>query len=208
LQLTLASRLRECREARGLTQRQLARLTGLSDAYVSMIERGARDNIGKVTLRALASVLETTLEWLELGEGPRDPQTIARFEDGFELALPGVVLSNPLATVPDLEPRLVHAREHADERTRELIADLIDATAEPIKARAESWRAQQQIDQHVREEIERAKHLLGRRAPGPIPRVRRAEPDSPAPVPADPILRDQKSTPPVAAPSRKPRKSR
>ena len=52
----LATRLRALREARGLLQREVARAAGVTQAYVSHLERG-RVGASPATLRRLAAVL-------------------------------------------------------------------------------------------------------------------------------------------------------
>lgn len=53
----LAERLRDARQAAGLSQAELAEQAGLSTIYVSLIEQGVRHNPRLNHLRALARVL-------------------------------------------------------------------------------------------------------------------------------------------------------
>lgn len=76
---TVAERLRVAREASGLTQRDLSVRAGLSNAYVSQVERGIgaeRGDSGIIwkpsteALQSLADVLSVRVEWLAFGSGP------------------------------------------------------------------------------------------------------------------------------------------
>lgn len=51
-------RLREIREARGLSQRELARRAKVTQSTISLIERGISKGVDFVTLEKLASALE------------------------------------------------------------------------------------------------------------------------------------------------------
>ena len=59
--ITLGLQFRDARAARGLTQRQLSELTGVRQADISRIERGA-GNPTESTLQRLATALEGRLE--------------------------------------------------------------------------------------------------------------------------------------------------
>lgn len=56
--------LRAARVKRRLTQRQLAKAAGVSDASVSRIERGEAGTMSMVTVRAVAKVLDVRVEFL------------------------------------------------------------------------------------------------------------------------------------------------
>lgn len=58
-------RIREIRKRRKITQEQLAESTGLSDAYISKVERGARASLE--TLLRIADVLDVTLNDIVVG---------------------------------------------------------------------------------------------------------------------------------------------
>jgi len=63
-----AKRLRETRQARGLSQRAFADV-GVSYAYISRLEAGARRPSVRV-VRRLAAKLGVSAEWLETGREP------------------------------------------------------------------------------------------------------------------------------------------
>jgi XRE family aerobic/anaerobic benzoate catabolism transcriptional regulator len=71
---TIASRLREAREARKLTQPALAKLAEVSQGTVGNIEAGSRQG-SAVVLHKLASALRVRFEWLLEGETPMDLPT-------------------------------------------------------------------------------------------------------------------------------------
>jgi transcriptional regulator with XRE-family HTH domain len=57
------SRIKELRSAKGITQEELAELSGLSRQYIGDVERGTR-NISLVNIHKIANALETTLSKL------------------------------------------------------------------------------------------------------------------------------------------------
>jgi transcriptional regulator with XRE-family HTH domain len=66
----LARRLKELREARGLSQMALAVRAGLSLSMVALIEQGQREDPRVSTLRALADALGVSLDELAPSETP------------------------------------------------------------------------------------------------------------------------------------------
>ncbi len=66
--MTFAIRLREAREAAGLTQRQLAESCGVTDKAVSAWEQGNVDTILADNLYAVADKLGIDPRWLLLGD--------------------------------------------------------------------------------------------------------------------------------------------
>lgn len=67
---TFADRVRAARKAAGLTQKQLAAKSGLSQTTISDIERGRNETSADVV--ALARALKVLAEWLADGKGPRN----------------------------------------------------------------------------------------------------------------------------------------
>lgn len=49
--------LEELRIRRNMSQQQLANITGLTQGYISALERGAKNNPGQVVVKKLASAL-------------------------------------------------------------------------------------------------------------------------------------------------------
>jgi DNA-binding XRE family transcriptional regulator len=74
LQRTLARNLLARRTAKGLTQQALADLAGISNRYVSAIERGQRRPPMR-TAKRIAKALGTTLTTLMVGDAPAVPPT-------------------------------------------------------------------------------------------------------------------------------------
>lgn len=62
--LRFGAAIRAARVRRGLTQRDVARLAGVSDASVSRLERGRFETMSLATIRAIAKVLEVAVELL------------------------------------------------------------------------------------------------------------------------------------------------
>ncbi len=66
---TIANRLKEAREAAGLTQPELAKRAGVSAGTIGNVESGARKNPRE--LLAIAKAVGVRAEWLRDGKGPR-----------------------------------------------------------------------------------------------------------------------------------------
>lgn len=56
----LAANLKAARKARNLSRRALGEAVGISEGYVSRLERGLRTNPSRPVLEAIARALETT----------------------------------------------------------------------------------------------------------------------------------------------------
>lgn len=65
----IGGRLRLAREARGLTQEELARRVNVTASTVSKWEQGARANPQSRAMVAVAALLGVSLDWLLLGKG-------------------------------------------------------------------------------------------------------------------------------------------
>ena len=59
----VAERIREQRQAKGMSRRELAEAAGLSDRYVTQLESG-RGNVSILVLRKLARALDVAMERL------------------------------------------------------------------------------------------------------------------------------------------------
>lgn len=66
---TLAKRLAETREAAGLSQTQLAKLAGVKQSVVGMLETGARKKSAYIPL--FAKILKVSALWLAEGKGDK-----------------------------------------------------------------------------------------------------------------------------------------
>lgn len=60
LLIEVGARLREAREARGMTQEELARRSGTARTYIGPVERGAK-NVSLETLARFAAVLDVEM---------------------------------------------------------------------------------------------------------------------------------------------------
>ncbi len=87
---TFSDRLREARVLRGYTQQALARVAGLSQSAIASYESGRRHS--SRAMRRLARALHVNLDWLETGNGPRDPRMATE-------------LHEPAPEAPALHPR-------------------------------------------------------------------------------------------------------
>jgi len=79
---TMGQRIKRLREARGLTQQQLATLVGVTKGAVSQWEGGGVDNIRLVNLLKLLTALSTDTAYLVYGPDrvPRN-ESVALFRD-------------------------------------------------------------------------------------------------------------------------------
>lgn len=70
--VTFARRLTEARERLGVKPARLAKLAGVTGAWVSKAESGKSVHVQAETLFAVARVLQVNPQWLADGTGPRD----------------------------------------------------------------------------------------------------------------------------------------
>lgn len=75
----LKQRLKDAREARGLTQAQVAEKVGMSQPSYSDLERG--DSNGSTLLPQIAFVLGVRPYWLATGAGPKDEQEMLETDE-------------------------------------------------------------------------------------------------------------------------------
>lgn len=90
--MTFAQRLKETREARGLTKLELGKLAGLHASNLTRLEKdqaskGARTRPGAETITKLARALEVSERWLLSGEGSRDARTVTTGAEALERVL-------------------------------------------------------------------------------------------------------------------------
>lgn len=75
--MNLGMKIRQQREQLGLSQQELARLVGMTQARISEIESGARPHVNLPNLRTLARTLRVSADYLigtwEEGEAPVSP---------------------------------------------------------------------------------------------------------------------------------------
>ncbi|MEU0875990.1 helix-turn-helix domain-containing protein [Nocardia brasiliensis] len=136
--MDLGERLQSVRKRRGLTQRQLAELSGVSLSLIRKIEQGERDDTRMDTLRKLAVALGCPLSKL-LGPTPTPPES----RDGAALWTPtraALESIGPTSAEPvdarSLEAALSHAtklyHDNEYERLAQVLPRLIDdANAAP-----------------------------------------------------------------------------
>ena len=97
----LGPRLRQVREQRGLSARELARRTQCSPSLISQIERGlSAPSVGM--LYALATELRTSLDFLFSAAAPADGLTVTAHGDGHMRAAgpAGAGAAGPAARAP------------------------------------------------------------------------------------------------------------
>ena len=64
----IGARIRESRERKGLQQKELAGLVGVTPQYFNQVERGLHVPSNRI-LRKIGNILERRFEWLKTGEG-------------------------------------------------------------------------------------------------------------------------------------------
>jgi transcriptional regulator with XRE-family HTH domain len=57
-------KLREARVAKGLTMRELSRMVGISNGYISVLETNPKANLSAIKLVAFSKALEVPIEYL------------------------------------------------------------------------------------------------------------------------------------------------
>ena len=67
--MTMANRIRKCREWVGLDAYALSRLIGKAPSYIGLLESGRRHHPRADTLELIASVLGVSIDWLVSGRG-------------------------------------------------------------------------------------------------------------------------------------------
>lgn len=80
---TIAERLTQSREAKGLTQEALARAAGVSQGTIGNIESGLRENPRE--LLAIAAAVGVSPQWLKSGQGPKNPPGEISIDDNPDL---------------------------------------------------------------------------------------------------------------------------
>jgi len=97
--------IRERRLALGMTQEQLEQRTGVSQTYISQIERGHTQRPEPATLRALSSVLGVPLRDLEIAAGWIVVETVIR--DGVGIEVTGCLPARASSVPEEDDPMLV-----------------------------------------------------------------------------------------------------
>jgi transcriptional regulator with XRE-family HTH domain len=72
--MALGDRIRRRRDFLGLSQQDVAELTGMPQTIISRIERGVNKNPGADVLKRLATALRCSVDWLlEMYDDTADP---------------------------------------------------------------------------------------------------------------------------------------
>lgn len=119
--MNIGGRVRELREKRGLTQLDLKKATGLSQATISRIESGEFENLRGKTLVKLADSLRVTTDYL-----------LGRTDD----AGPRHLFGSDLGTKALLE--IYQSLDREDKRILESFAEFLEMRAKDPSATAES----------------------------------------------------------------------
>lgn len=81
----VGKRIRALRLSRGFTQVELSFRAGITQGSLSAIERGHSRALKADTILSIASVLETSPEWLQTGKGPPTPPVNPNPDEGEAL---------------------------------------------------------------------------------------------------------------------------
>lgn len=82
--MSVGNRLKEARREAGLTQIQLGKRVGMSQASISDLENG--ESAGTTNIATLAAVLGVSPLWLQEGRGPKRPEPGKPAYTGNELS--------------------------------------------------------------------------------------------------------------------------
>lgn len=66
--MEIGSKLRSLRNARNMTMEELAKMAGISSAYIAMIEAGQRPNVSRKVINKLAKTLRVQPEYFLIDE--------------------------------------------------------------------------------------------------------------------------------------------
>lgn len=81
---SIGDRLREARQARGLSQNKLSRMSGVSLSTINQLEKGVRGSrVGTEIVTKLVTNLSVHRSWFETGLGPRDTDAAADHADRY-----------------------------------------------------------------------------------------------------------------------------
>jgi transcriptional regulator with XRE-family HTH domain len=108
---TVGNRIRKLRKARKLTQPQLAKAVGITQASVTDLETGRSKSPASSTLTRLARFFEVDPEWLMTGKGPQHAVSILTDQES-ELVLLFRSLSSESREYVLGRARTVHKDEH------------------------------------------------------------------------------------------------
>jgi transcriptional regulator with XRE-family HTH domain len=145
IRMTIGTRVRAARKKRGMTQKQLADKSGISQSTLSALETG--DSSGSYNLVAIASALGEDPVYLETGrtdaaEGAQLAQRIAQLTSAQRQAVKAVIDSyaglRPAATTDEQKGG---DGAHPDEYKRRILA-LIDRMDDRAKSDAEEQLAE------------------------------------------------------------------
>lgn len=109
---TIADRLKEERQARGLSQEGLAKAAKVSQGTIGNIESGARRRPRE--LLKIAGALKVRPEWLQNGEGPKHPSP----SHADELSLPSSREAQTTVTLEQALPVVLEAIARATQRDK------------------------------------------------------------------------------------------
>jgi len=125
--MSIGSRIREARKARGISQKELADKIGIRQPSLSQLETG--ESQGTTYLARIASVLGVNPLWLETGKGARDAIELNSVGAGSAGSL-----NMSAETAKELQLLMVY--RSANDREREALDDLVDGLRLMIEARA------------------------------------------------------------------------
>lgn len=103
-------RLKEIREARGLSQTQVATFCGVTQKAISLLEKDPNREPKLATLKKLAELFEVDPDWLLTGKGPRNPVSSLTDAEAELLLLFRAISATAKLYVLD-RVRIVHAGE-------------------------------------------------------------------------------------------------
>lgn len=107
--MSLASRVKEARQLRGIGMNELDRLVGQSSGYTTRLESGSKKMPSAEVMNRLASALRVHLSWLLTGQEPRElaleqdapSQRAVVYDDQYPARADAVAAARALKTISE-----------------------------------------------------------------------------------------------------------
>jgi transcriptional regulator with XRE-family HTH domain len=131
---TLGEFIREQRSGSQISLRELAKQAGISNPYLSQIERGLRKPSAEI-LQQIAKALRISAETMYVHAGLLDRETLASEDDGVRTdGAPGVTAAAVAADeyLTERQKQILLEIYHSFRRENEAYSESRSATAEPV----------------------------------------------------------------------------
>lgn len=149
---TFGTRLKECRKAKNLTQKELGKAIGISSQVISNWERGYTSGVGPEEVRLLANELNCSVDYLILGQAPlnniygnleessqQKTNTLKESLTYYDKKDIAKDLENTLNTLETSQDSLMFDGKILDDETRELLKISLENSMRLAKQIAEKY---------------------------------------------------------------------